>query len=328
MAILVTGGAGYIGSHTLIEVCDAGEDVIVVDNLSTGFKEAIDSRAKFLQGDIGDQAFMQRVFEDHSIEAVIHFAGSVIVPESVENPLLYYRNNTENTRQMIEHCVTHQVKKFIFSSTAAIYGMPEECPVDETYQRNPISPYGHSKSMSELMLEDASKAYDFNFIALRYFNVAGADPMGRTGQSTKNATHLIKVACEAALGYRDELLIFGSDYDTSDGTCIRDYIHVSDLAAAHLCALSALRKTAQSEIINCGYGTGYSVLEVLSTVKKVSGVDFNTRFTDRRAGDSPQVVAKCSKIHEHLDWIPKYNNLSLIVEHAIEWERKIRSSAP
>ncbi|WP_102867713.1 UDP-glucose 4-epimerase GalE [Pseudovibrio exalbescens] len=323
MPILVTGGAGYIGSHMTWLLKDAGEDVIVLDNLSTGFEWALPGDVRLVKGDVGDRAVLDELMKAHDIEGVIHFAGSIIVPESVSDPLKYYKNNTANSRELIEACVRHGVDKFIFSSTAAVYGDPETVPVAENAPLKPLSPYGTSKLMTELMLNDVAAAHDFRYTALRYFNVAGADPKGRTGQSTKNATHLIKVACEAALGKRGHLGVFGTDFDTPDGTGVRDYIHVSDLVSAHYLALNRLREDGTSVVMNCGYGEGYSVRQVIEAVKAVSKVDFEVREEPRRAGDSPKVVAQNAKILTEIDWKPQYNQLDLIVEHALNWEKNL-----
>ncbi|WP_020400974.1 UDP-glucose 4-epimerase GalE [Kordiimonas gwangyangensis] len=325
MAILVTGGAGYIGSHMVIELVENGHDVVVLDNLVTGFRDAVNPAAKFIEGDVSDDATLDTVFSENSIDAVIHFAGSIVVPESVTNPLKYYGNNTAASRTLIEACVRHGVKKFIFSSTAAVYGDPEVVPIGEDAVLSPVSPYGTSKWMTELMLKDVAAAHDFSYVALRYFNVAGADPEGRTGQSTANATHLIKVACQAALGRRSHLSVFGNDYDTPDGTGLRDYIHVSDLAAAHRHALAWLDKGGESGMMNCGYGHGFSVLEVIESVKRVTGVDFQVKMEPRRAGDSPKVVAKVDKIRASLGWEAKYDDLDTIVAHAYAWEKGLTS---
>lgn len=325
MAILVTGGAGYIGSHMVWELVDTGHEVVVLDNLVTGFRSAVAPAAVFVEGDVGCETTLDKVFTQHAIDAVIHFAGSIVVPESVENPLKYYGNNTAVSRTLIEACVRHGVKKFIFSSTAAVYGDPEVVPIGEDADLAPLSPYGTSKLMTELMLRDVAAAHDFEYVALRYFNVAGADPKGRTGQSTANATHLIKVACQAALGRRSHLSVFGDDYDTPDGTGLRDYIHVSDLAAAHRLALGWLDKGGESGAMNCGYGHGFSVLEVIEAVKRVTGVDFTVKMEPRRAGDSPKVVAKADKIRAALDWQAAYDDLDTIVEHAYAWEKGLKA---
>ncbi|MGX1198729.1 UDP-glucose 4-epimerase GalE [Parvibaculum sp. MBR-TMA-1.3b-4.2] len=320
MTILVTGGAGYIGSHAVIDFLQAGEEVVVLDNLSTGFDWAVQPRATLVTGDIADTDLLARLFSEHEIEAVVHFAGSVVVPESVENPLKYYLNNTAKSRDLIAACVAHGVKHFIFSSTAAVYGTPASVPVSEGVPLAPESPYGRSKLMTEWMLSDAAAAHPMSFAALRYFNVAGADPEGRTGQSTANATHLIKVACETALGKRDHIDIFGTDYPTPDGTCIRDYIHVSDLVMAHRRALDYLRGGGESLIANCGYGHGYSVREVLSSVERVSGRSLDAREVPRRSGDAVEVVANPGLLKARLAWEPVHDDLDGIVAHALAWE--------
>ena len=327
MSILVTGGAGYIGSHMVLELIGAGEEVLVLDNLSTGFREAVHADAHLVVGDIGDEELTGRIIREHDVEAVIHFAGSIIVPESVSDPLKYYWNNTAKSRNLIASCVAGNVEKFIFSSTAAVYGMPDENPVFEDAPLKPISPYGSSKMMTEIMLRDVAAAHDFSFAALRYFNVAGADPKGRTGQSTPEATHLIKVACQTALGARTHMEVFGTDYPTPDGTCIRDYIHVSDLANAHLLALKQLRKNSESLILNCGYGQGFSVLEVIRAVEKAAGHSFDVRMSGRRAGDPAAIVAGAKSVHDILGWQPKLNDLDTIVRHAYDWESKILESS-
>lgn len=323
MTILVTGGAGYIGSHMVLELRDAGESVVVIDNLSTGFRRAVPEDVPLVVGDVGDTDLMVRLLKEWNIEAIIHFAGSIIVPESVSNPLKYYHNNTANSRNLIEAAVQTGVDKFIFSSTAAVYGMPEENPVSETAPLHPMSPYGTSKLMTEFMLADVARAHDFNYVALRYFNVAGADPDGRAGQSTPQATHLIKVACETALGERSHMEIFGTDYPTPDGSCIRDYIHVKDLACAHMHALSHLRARGASEIFNCGYSRGVSVFEVVDAVRRVAEVDFEVRLSPRRAGDPAAIVASSAKIRDVLGWKPEYDDLDTIVAQAFAWERHL-----
>ncbi len=323
MTVLVTGGAGYIGSHMVLALCDSQQDVVVLDNMSTGVRANIDTRARFVEGDIADQSLVARILKKHEVDAVVHFAGSIIVPESVTDPLAYYSNNTAKTRDLLEACVKANLRNFIFSSTAAVYGIPQENPVFEEAPLAPISPYGTSKLMTEWMLRDASFAHDFRYVALRYFNVAGADPLGRSGQSTPKATHLIKVACEVATDQRSFMEVFGRDYDTPDGTCIRDYIHVVDLIDAHIRALSYLRKGGASVQLNCGYGQGYSVLDVISAVERAHGQGFDVRDTDRRAGDPPALIAGADKIKTMLGWQPKHADLDQIVGHAFKWEQKI-----
>ena len=323
MGVLVTGGAGYIGSHMVLELLDAGEDVTVIDNLSTGFRWAVPDAAKFVEGDVGDQALLRRLLAGNTIDAIIHFAGSIVVPESVANPLGYYLNNTCKSRSLIASAVEARVPYFIFSSTAAVYGMPKQNPVGEDALLEPISPYGTSKLMTELMLRDTAKAHDLRYVALRYFNVAGADPQGRSGQSTELATHLIKVSCQAAIGGRPYLEVFGNDYPTPDGTCIRDYIHVTDLVRAHLDALRYLRQGGKSEVLNCGYGSGFSVLDVIGSVKRVSQTDFPVRMAPRRPGDPAAIVAKAGRVGEVLGWTPRLNDLDTIARHALSWEKRL-----
>ena len=325
MSILVTGGAGYIGSHMVLELLDAGERVIVLDNLTTGFRWAVPPQATLVIGDAGDQDLVRTVIRKHEVSAIIHFAGSIVVPESVADPLGYYNNNTVKSRALMEVAVAMGVKRFIFSSTAAVYGMTGEAPVDEDAALKPMSPYGSSKLMTEIMLADAARAHDFNYVALRYFNVAGADPEGRTGQSTPRATHLIKTACETALGQRPRMEVFGTDYPTADGTCVRDYIHVKDLARAHMAALAHLRDGGKSDIFNCGYGQGYSVLQVIDAVKRASGAKFEVKLSPRRPGDPASVVAAPAKIRRDLGWEPKFANLDTIVTHALAWENRLSS---
>jgi UDP-glucose 4-epimerase len=327
MTILVTGGAGYIGSHMAHALADAGERAVVLDNLSTGFDWAVPKGVPVVIGDTGDQARVAALIKEHGVSEIIHFAASVVVPDSVAYPLRYYRNNTANSRSLIETAVECGVKHFIFSSTAAVYGNPARVPVGEDDAPAPMSPYGSSKLMTETMLRDASAAYGIKHVILRYFNVAGADPRGRTGQSTKGATHLIKVAVETALGLRPKMDVFGTDYDTPDGTCIRDYIHVSDLVAAHSNALAYLRAGGNPVTLNCGYGRGFSVLEVIETVKQVAGVDFKVEVASRRPGDPARIVATSDRIRATLRWRPQFDDLDTIVRHALAWERTLAARA-
>jgi UDP-glucose 4-epimerase len=323
MAVLVTGGAGYIGSHMVFALTDAGEDVVVLDDLSTGVRSAVPSKARLIIGDVADAALVLRLVTEHRIDEVIHFAAKVVVPDSVADPLGYYLSNTVKTRTLLSAVVGAGVKRFVFSSTAAVYGNPLQNPVTEDTPPMPMSPYGTSKLMSEWMLRDAAAAHGIHYAILRYFNVAGADPAGRTGQSTPNATHLIKVACEAAVGKRKGLDIFGTDYPTPDGTCVRDYIHVTDLAAAHSDALRHLRNGGANLLLNCGYGTGYSVREVVETVKRVSGNNFPVTLMPRRPGDPAAIVARADAIRREIGWQPRYNDLTTIVTNALAWERKL-----
>jgi UDP-glucose 4-epimerase len=324
MSILVTGGAGYIGSHMVHALLDAGERVTVLDNLSTGFRWAVPRHAEFVAGDTGDASLPAEIIARHKVRAIIHFAASIVVPDSVADPLGYYRNNTANSRTLIEAAVKGGVEHFIFSSTAAVYGNPERVPVEEDAPTVPMSPYGWSKLMTEIILRDAAHAHGLNYVILRYFNVAGADPQLRTGQSTPQATHLIKVAVQTALGMRPKLQVFGTDYPTPDGTCIRDYIHVSDLVRAHSDALKFLRAGGTSLIANCGYGHGFSVLEVIETVKRVAGVDFAVEHAPRRPGDPAQIVAACARARTMLGWEPRFDDLGTIVGHALAWEKKLK----
>ena len=323
MTVLVTGGAGYVGSHMVLELVDAGERVVVLDNLSAGFPWAVAEGVPLIVGDIGDQTLVARLIREHGVEAIIHFAASVVVPDSVRDPLDYYRNNTVNSRALIDCALKNGIRQFIFSSTAAVYGDPAKIPAKEDSPTQPTSPYGWSKLMTEIMLRDAAHAHDLSYLVLRYFNVAGSDPRHRTGQSSKAATHLIKVAVEAALGLRPKLQIFGTDYPTPDGTCIRDYIHVSDLARAHSDALRHLRSGGPSLTLNCGYGHGFSVLEVIETVKRVAGVDFKVETAPRRPGDPARIVADSELARATLRWQPRFDNLATIVEHALAWEREL-----
>lgn len=323
MTILVTGGAGYIGSHMVHALADGGARVVVLDDLSTGFDWAVARGVPLVVGATGDHELVAKTIRDHGTEAIVHFAASIVVPDSVRDPLGYYRNNTANSRTLIECAVKGGVKRFIFSSTAAVYGNPREVPVREDAPTLPISPYGSSKLMTETMLRDASHAHGLDYAILRYFNVAGADPQGRTGQSTRGATHLIKVAVEAALGLRAKLEVFGTDYATPDGTCIRDYIHVSDLVGAHCEALTHLRAGGPSLTLNCGYGHGFSVREVIAAVKRVSGVDFKVEEAPRRPGDPAVIVAGSAELRKILRWQPRHDDLSTIVAHALAWEREL-----
>ncbi len=323
MTVLVTGGAGYIGSHMVWDLIDHGEDVVVLDRLSTGFDWAVAPEARLVVGDIGEYDLVAKLLSDHKIDSVIHFAGSIVVPESVSDPLSYYENNTGKTRTLLQAVVDARVPHFVFSSTAAIYGNQGLEPITEDAATSPESPYGRSKLMTEWMLADASRAHGFTYTALRYFNVAGADPNGRTGQSTAGATHLIKVACEAAVGRRDSMSIFGNDYETPDGTCLRDYIHVSDLVEAHRLALDRLRCGGANLVANCGYGRGYSVLEVINAVKCISGNDFKVRMSDRRLGDPAAIVARSDLARRELQWAPKLNSLDGIVRDALAWEQSL-----
>jgi len=322
--VLVTGGAGYIGSHAVLALKDAGWPVAVIDNLTTGFRWAVPEGVPFYEGDIEDGALLARIFTEQGTKAVMHFAGSIIVPESVENPLKYYHNNTAKSRALIDAAVTAGVPHVIFSSTAATYGIPEVSPVTEDSPKLPINPYGMSKLMTEIMLGHVADAHPINFCALRYFNVAGADPQARTGQSTAGATHLIKVAVEAALGKRSHVGVFGTDYATPDGTGVRDYIHVSDLAAAHVLALGALiEQPGRSLTMNCGYGRGFSVLEVLDAVDRVTQVKVTRNIEGRRAGDPDSLISDNRRIKATVPWVPKYADLDVIVQHALAWERKL-----
>ena len=329
MAVLVTGGAGYIGSHMVWELLDAGEEVAVLDRLSTGFDWAVAPEAKLYRGDIGDAELVSGILRDHAVDAIIHFAGSVVVPDSVSDPLGYYENNTGRTRTLLETAVRAGVPHFIFSSTAAVYGSVGMEPVREDARLAPESPYGRSKLMSEWMLADAARAHQLRYTALRYFNVAGADPRGRTGQSTAGATHLIKVACETATGKRASMEVFGTDYPTPDGTCVRDYIHVSDLVAAHRLALARLRAGGDSLVANCGYSHGYSVLEVIDAVRRVSGCDLPVNPGPRRIGDAASVIADSALARRELAWVPRHDDLERIVSDALSWEAMLtRKNSP
>lgn len=323
MSVLVTGGAGYIGSHTSLALLERGENVVVLDNLTTGFEWAVPQSAQLIKGDIADENLVTSIIKSHNVKAIIHFAGSIVVPDSITDPLGYYHNNTSKSRDLIACAVKNNVNNIIFSSTAAVYGMPEQNPVSEDANLAPISPYGTSKLMTEYMLRDTAAATDLDYVALRYFNVAGADPQGRIGQSTANATHLIKVASEIIHGTRKEMSVFGTDYNTRDGSCIRDYIHVSDLANAHCMALDYLRKGGKSQVFNCGYGKGFSVLEVIEAVKRLSEMDFPVHMAGRRPGDPAELIAASDRIRANLGWKPQYDNLDTIVTHALAWQERL-----
>lgn len=325
MAILVTGGAGYIGSHMAWSLLDAGQEVVVLDRLSTGFRWAVPEKARFYLGDVGDAALLRQIFAENAIEAIIHFAGSIVVPDSVLNPLDYYDNNTAKSRALMAAAVEARIPNFIFSSTAAVYGSADtNAPVKESASLNPENPYGQSKLMTEIMLRDAARVHDFRYVALRYFNVAGADPKGRTGQSNRNASHLIKLACEASLGVREGLSVYGTDYPTPDGTGVRDYIHVSDLVVAHLRALEYLRGGGASLVANCGYGRGYSVLDVLNMVKTIGGRNFPVSYGPRRSGDAASIVADPTIARQVLKWVPRHDRLDAIVKSSLDWERRLQ----
>ena len=324
MAVLVTGGAGYIGNHAVLALVDSGADVVVLDDLSTGFRESVPPEATLLVGEAGDERLVANIIKEHRIDAIMHFAAKIVVPESVADPLAYYLANTVKSRTLMQAALAGGVQNFIFSSTAAVYGEPATSPVSEDTPLSPINPYGRSKMMTELMLRDAADAHGLRYVALRYFNVAGADPQGRSGQSTPRATHLVKVACQAALGDRPYLEVFGTDYPTSDGSCVRDYIQVTDLARAHVTALDHLRNGGASLTLNCGYGRGYSVLEVIDVVKRVSGVDFELRLRGRRPGDPAELVARADRIRAELGWRPQYEEIEAIVTQAFNWERRLK----
>jgi UDP-glucose 4-epimerase len=323
MTVLVTGGAGYIGSHMVQALGEAGESAVVIDNLSTGCSHFVPDGVPLIIGDAGDETLVGNVIAQHAIESIIHFAGSVVVPDSMHDPLAYYRNNTMTTRSLLNAAVKGGVNRFIFSSTAAVYGNPDQVPVSEIAPTRPLSPYGSSKLMAEIMLHDVASAHGVNYVALRYFNVAGADPLGRIGLATVGATHLLKIAVEAATGQRAKIDVFGTDYPTPDGSCIRDFIHVSDLAQAHRSALAYLRNGGASVTLNCGYGRGYSVLETIEAVKRVSGRNFAVQYAPRRPGDIMAMVADTDRLRGLLDWTPRYDNLETIATHALAWEWKL-----
>ena len=323
MSVLVTGGAGYIGSHMVQALVEAGESVVVIDNLSTGFSQFLPKCIPLFIGDAGDENLVEGVIAAHGVESIIHFAGSVVVPESMRDPLAYYRNNTMTTRSLLNATIKSGVSRFIFSSTAAVYGNPDQVPVPESAPTRPLSPYGSSKLMAEIMLHDTASAHGMSYVALRYFNVAGADPQAHMGLATVGATHLLKIAVEAATGQRAKIHVFGTDYPTPDGSCIRDFIHVSDLAQAHRAALSYLRTGGASMTLNCGYGRGYSVLETIEAVRKVSGRNFAVQYGPRRPGDIMTMIADTSLIRSTLDWTPQYDDLETIARHALAWEEKL-----
>jgi len=323
MAVLVTGGAGYIGAHAVLALTDAGEEVVVLDDLSTGVRAAVPETATLVRGDIADTALVTRLIDAHAISEIMHFAAKVVVPQSVADPLGYYEGNTSKTRTLLATALAAGVRRVVFSSTAAVYGEPDETVIAEDQPLAPINPYGRSKVMSEWMIQDAARAHGLGYVIMRYFNVAGADPAGRVGQSTPNATHLIKVACQTAVGLRPKMAIYGEDYATPDGTCVRDYIQVGDLADAHVAALGHLRGGGESLTLNCGYGRGVSVREVLETVKRVSGVDFPVEHAPRRPGDPAALVADVSRIRDRLAWTPRHADLEAIVAQALAWERRL-----
>lgn len=323
-SVLVTGGAGYIGSHVVLALLEAGHHVVVLDNLVTGFRWAVDPRAAFCEGDVGDHALVKRLVAQHHVAAVIHMAGSIVVPESVENPIKYFANNTGNSCALLGALTEAGVARFLFSSTATLYGVPERVPMDEDCALRPLNPYGRSKLMTEMMLADVSAAHPIDHCILRYFNVAGADPGGRSGQSTRGATHLIKVAVEAALGMRDHVAVFGTDYPTADGTGVRDYVHVSDLAAAHVAALDLMQRTpGENHVMNVGYGRGYSVLDVLDAVDRVTGKPVERRFAPRREGDPAVLIANASRLRDRTGWAPRHDNLDTIIADALAWEGRL-----
>ena len=323
MTVLVTGGAGYIGSHMVHALVEAGESAVVIDNLSTGFSALLPESVPLFIGDAADENLVGGVIAAHGVESIIHFAGSVVVPDSMRDPLAYYRNNTMTTRSLLNAAVKSGINRFIFSSTAAVYGNPDQMPVPEDAPTRPLSPYGSSKLMTEIMLHDTASAHGMSYVVLRYFNVAGADPQARMGLATVGATHLLKIAVEAATGQRAKIDVYGTDYPTPDGSCIRDFIHVSDLAQAHRAALSYLRGGGTSATLNCGYGRGYSVLETIEAVRRVSGCNFAVQYAPRRPGDIMTMIADTGRIRSTLDWTPQYDDLDTIAAHALAWEEKL-----
>jgi UDP-glucose 4-epimerase len=323
MTVLVTGGAGYIGSHTVRALTDAGESVVVIDNLSTGFSQFVPEGVALFIGDAADENLVEGVISAHQVETIIHFAGSVVVPDSMRDPLAYYRNNTMTTRSLLNAAVKCGVNRFVFSSTAAVYGNPDHVPVPEHAPTRPLSPYGSSKLMTEIILHDVAAAHGMNYVVLRYFNVAGADPQARIGLATVGATHLMKIAVEAATGQRAKIDVFGTDYPTPDGSCIRDFVHVTDLAQAHRAALSYLRGGGTSMTLNCGYGHGYSVKETIEAVRRISGRNFAVQYAPRRPGDIMTMIADTTLIRWTLNWTPQYDDLEAIAAHALKWEEKL-----
>jgi UDP-glucose 4-epimerase len=328
MTVLVTGGAGYIGSHMVLALAEAGERVVVIDNLSTGFSSFIPEGVPLFIGDVSDENLVEGVIAAHDVDSIVHFAGSVVVPESMRDPLSYYRNNTMTTRNLLNAAVRCKIARFIFSSTAAVYGNPEQMPVAEDAPTLPLSPYGMSKLMSEIMLQDVATAHGMNYVVLRYFNVAGAEPQARVGLATAGATHLMKLAVEAATGQRAKIDVYGTDYPTPDGSCIRDFIHVSDLVDAHRGALRYLADGGPSATWNCGYGRGYSVFEVIEAVRKVSGRNFPVQHADHRPGDVMTMIADTRRIQSAIDWTPRFNDLETIASHALAWEEKLVRERP
>lgn len=320
---LVTGGAGYIGSHTVLALIDAGWRVVVLDDLSTGSRDLVPESAAFIRGDVADNNLVRSILRERNVDAVLHFAGSIVVPESVIDPIKYYANNTVASENLISACLSEQVNTFVFSSTAAIYGEADNIPVSETAALRPANPYGRSKVVTEWMLQDVAAATSLRYAALRYFNVAGADLELRTGQATPNATHLIKIACETAVGKRNTMSIFGDDYETRDGTCVRDYIHVSDLACAHVKALEHISAHRENLVLNCGYGTGYTVREIIDAVEERAGVALNVDVADRRDGDVAALIADNQLLMKTLDWQPKFGDIGAIIQTALDWERKL-----